>query len=446
MKAKSYLIKLIPALVLPLLFSCELRDELKGPAKAQTGKVELQLLLQEDENAKSILTRLESSAGTDNFFIQILNAQNEVVKEFPSYASLLNNTAGIELPAGDYKVRSASYSGEMEPAALNKPYYWGEKTFTVKANENTVVENVCERLNAIVNVVFGEDFLNVVKPNYAVTLTNNQGVLTLSNGQQGIAYFAPSSFINVAIRATTTDGRDVYKSFTVTNNTGMVRPTDAFEISLGIEEATPSVDPDPNPDPGPDPTDPDPTDPTDPDPTDPTDPKPTPGENTASLEITIDVTMNGRDEDIIITYPDPENPDPGVEVKPGEKPVISGAGTKTYTKAETAGASVKVAISTAEGIQNLNITIDSPFLTPEELGGLGIPQTFDLANLTPELNEGFQALGLIGSTPIKGAKSTSFDISTFIPLLTVDTHRFHISVTDVKGEKSSETLTIIITN
>lgn len=430
MKTNTYLL-LILSLLSWTLFSCEMRDELKNVTKeGPTGKVELHLFLQNEEATGS---RSGATHEVADFVVQILDTNGEIVREFPSYASI----ESIELPAGDYTVRSASYAGEMEEATWNKPFYLGETAFTVKANESIRVDNACTRHSTQIELQLGDDFLNAVLSNYAITLTNKQGVLTLNKDNYGTAYFKPSASINIVIRATTTEGKEVYKSFNVTNSEGMIKPSDNIEISLGAKEAEPSGpnpnpgDPDPNPD-GPDPN--------------PDNPDPVPGGSYGSISITIDVTMNGRDEDIIITYPDQENPDPGEEIpSPGAKPAITGTGTKTFTRATAAGASVKIGITTSSAIQNLMVTIDSPFLTPDELGGLGIPVTFDLANLPSDLNAAFKELGLIGNDPIKGAQSTSFDISTFIALLTVDTHRFHISATDREGQTTSSSLTIIIT-
>ena len=46
---------------------------------------------------------------------------------------------------------------------------------------------------------------------------------------------------------------------------------------------------------------------------------------------------------------------------------------------------VVVDIAASKQIYNLWVEIDSPFLTEEELGGLGIPKKFNLGDLTPAL-------------------------------------------------------------
>ena len=72
-------------------------------------------------------------------------------------------------------------------------------------------------------------------PNYAITLTNNQGVLTLNKDHYGVVYLKPSAALNVVVRATTKEGKDVYKSFNITNEEGMLKPSDELKITFGAE-------------------------------------------------------------------------------------------------------------------------------------------------------------------------------------------------------------------
>lgn len=138
MKKITYILTTVCLVFLMGTMSCEMRDELKGripSGKGETGTFKLELDLKDITKA-SIL-----AVDVSRFAIQILNEQGYVVKEYPSYAAMLEEGVEVVLPVGTYKVRAASYAGEVEEAILNKPYFVGETEFTVKAKETAEVKN-----------------------------------------------------------------------------------------------------------------------------------------------------------------------------------------------------------------------------------------------------------------------------------------------------------------
>ena len=180
--------------------SCEMRDELRHRMPGNTDKeaiggFSLDLLSKE----------IGSRAGNvvDSYVIQIVNANDEVVREYDSYAELQGGENVIELPVGTYKVRSASYAGGEEEASINKPYYFSEKEFSVNAGEVTSLKDTCKLNSVVVNVNYDDSFLDEVEDDYAVTFTNGTGVLTMNRDVNGIAYFRTSPTMLIAVRATT---------------------------------------------------------------------------------------------------------------------------------------------------------------------------------------------------------------------------------------------------
>ena len=125
--------------------SCEMRDELRNRMPGKTdveavGGFSLDLL------SKETATRAENVV--DQYTVQIVNTNGEVVREYDSYTQLQEAGSVIELPVGTYKVRSASYAGDEEEASINKPYYFSEKEFSVNAGEVTNLKDTC-KLNSV---------------------------------------------------------------------------------------------------------------------------------------------------------------------------------------------------------------------------------------------------------------------------------------------------------
>lgn len=423
---------LVSLCILLLFGSCEMRDELKGKNTNVSDKQGAFIL---DLTSKEKSTKAAGGDPVSNYVVQILDTQGEIVKEYPSYAVLQEEAKMVKLPVGTYRVRSASYAGGMEEAALDKPYYLGEKEVTVVPEEVVTVEDTCLLHNVLVKVNFGEDFQQAIDENYAVTLTNGAGVLTLNKEKSGTAYFKPASSMTIAVRATTKNGVEIYKSQVLTGQENeSLKPEDTFEISLGVKDTIPSIKPSPDI-------------PDDPD---------TP--SYGGIAITIDVRMNGQDITIDIPNPgvdptpdpnpDPDpSPDPDPDPSPGPsyaKPTIVGEGFD-IDGILTDPSTVKVNITAEAGVKNLYVTIDSEILSEEVLAVVGLSKSFDLAN-PGEMEEPLRELGLLGNSPIKGAVQVPFDVSAFMGILSQlgepGPHKFHLRVVDAEGNELSKTLTI----
>lgn len=436
MKKITYILTTVCLVFLMGTMSCEMRDELKGripSSKGETGTFKLELDLKDITKA-SIL-----AVDVSRFAIQILNEQGYVVKEYPSYAAMLEEGVEVVLPVGTYKVRAASYAGEVEEAILNKPYFVGETEFTVKAKETAEVKNTCKLDNVVVAVSYGSDFVDAVQDDYVTTLTNGNGVLTLNKEASGYAFFKVAPTMSIAVRATTKNGKDIYKSQTLTGaNSGDLQSEDYFNIKIGVQDTIPSLpDPGPGPEPGPDP--------------DPGD-KPSVGE--PSFEITIDVTMNGREEDIVI--PPPTNPDvkPDPDPNPGDDnlgaPTISGAGT---IEIPPFSGPVQVRISAPNGLKHLYVNISSSsedFSTA--IVSMGLGSQFDLVNpgaLSDVLSNPFpNGIGLLSpGEKLEGKTDFVFDVTEFMVLLPgfgTATHSFQLTVDDGINASVSSVLAVKI--
>ena len=448
-KNRMFISRLFLGICLLGTVSCEMRDELRNRMPGKTdveavGGFSLDLL------SKETATRAENVV--DQYTVQIVNTNGEVVREYDSYTQLQEAGSVIELPVGTYKVRSASYAGDEEEASINKPYYFSEKEFSVNAGEVTNLKDTCKLNSVVVNVNYDESFLSEVEDNYAVTFTNGTGVLTMNKDVNGVAYFRTAPSMLIAVRATTKNGTEVYKAQSMASKDGSsLKPEDKFEINLGIKDTIPA-----NPGTPDNPNNPDNPDNPD-DPNNPDNPDTPDVGGDSHFDITIDVTLNGKDVDITIPSPDQPTPDPDPTQNPDPDPTPDSG--PSYAAPTIVGrgfnlgstlidpTTVQVDITAEAGIANLIVTIDSKALTEEVLGAVGLEKSFDLVN--PGKNEeALKGLGLLGDEPIYGKKSLVFDISSFIELLPLlgdpGPHKFHLKVIDQKGKSSSETLSLIV--
>ena len=110
---------------------------------------------------------------------------------------------------------------------------------------------------------------------------------------------------------------------------------------------------------------------------------------------------------------------------------------------------VKVDVTAEAGIKTFSIDIESPLLTDELLGGLGLAASMELtAPAGAEMAEALADLGFPVGADVAGAVSVSFDISQFVPLIKAlynghekdSNHNFVLTVTDAAGQSVRKTL------
>ena len=107
----------------------------------------------------------------------------------------------------------------------------------------------------------------------------------------------------------------------------------------------------------------------------------------------------------------------------------------------TDGMVAKVDIIAPNGIAHLNVTIESPSLTPDDLKDVGLSDKFDLA-YPGEFSEPLSSLGFPTGDKVINQKSLVFDITPFMGLLGQfpGEHHFIIKVEDNNGETVTATL------
>lgn len=103
-----------------------------------------------------------------------------------------------------------------------------------------------------------------------------------------------------------------------------------------------------------------------------------------------------------------------------------------------------VNLNAPNGIAHVNVTIDSPSLTKEDLIEVGLDSEFDLA-YPGRVEPGLKALGFPVGNDVIGKQTVVFDISQFMGLLTAfkGEHHFILEIIDSNGKAAVATIRLL---
>lgn len=362
---------------------------------------------------------IEEGVNINLFTLQVKDLSGKVIKSWGKYGEFEGQVA---LEEGAYTVEAAS--PVTKDAAFNQPIYKGSSEVSVEATKMMPLNILCTLTNMKVSVICSEAFQREISPDYTIIVSNGKGILAYNDGETRAGFFTVAPLIVQLNGTRASDGAEVIQTLNIND----VAAKDHHIITLNAVETGVTV----------------------------------PG-------ISIDYTTNNKDHNVTIPGEDEEGTVPeedegdggddgggggGVTPPVTQKPTITGNGIGfplTLTDAQASqDPAVDIKITTNNsGISELWVTINSPELTPEVLGVLGIPSSFDLANLTPgsELEGVMRDLGLIGTDPVKGQSAFKVAIGTFMKFLTAGEtgtldHLFEVTVKDGDGNSLTKTLTV----
>lgn len=332
----------------------------------------------------------------------------------------------VTLPVGSYVAR-ASY-GDNAPAAWDAPYFKGETTFEIIADEITdkVEPIVCRLSNVKVTILFDEELQKAMSAGSKVNVKcGDEGSLDFTVADQersGFFAYVENSHTLVAEFDGQVEGFDTREIKTYDN----VAPGNHYRITFRLRSASSSD----------------------------------PGDIDSDLRVDASVEVvdvNGDvnpDDDVLVDDmrpseggDDPTPPGPIVEDAP-EIYCIDADGNKTDAVKldvvnnynEDTPYCLMVTSKADGGITGFVVDIQSPAaaLSPEELRSMGLDGTLDLINAESlGLAQGLTDLSLPYGDEVKGKKSVVFDITGFMPLLSAvgggETHTFKLTVTDANG-------------
>ena len=367
-------------------------------------------------------SRAESTVDVSNFLVTIYDAQSQKVEQW-NYNAMPEI---VSLAVGTYSI--VVTSAETPSNGFDTPYYKGTATCEIKENEVVDVPVItCKLANMLFSVEYDEEFQGKMGEDVVTAITVGENSLEIPYSETRSAYLIAPEGETTSMIVTlkgTIDGESIDYS-------------ERFEsVKIGVHNIikykfAPVSDG-------------------------------SEGDGTLGVAIVVDSSMTGSDEVVgtdpgkepgIDDFPEEGGEDPGDGDGDENAPTIVGSNfnvnafdiTKDVLEVKKgASAQLQVTLTAPNGIAHVYVTIDSETLTKEVLEGVGLTDSFDLAE-PGALEEGLNSLGFPTGDAVVGQTDLLFDITDFTSLLGiygVANHNFIIRLVDQNGLEVTETLKI----
>lgn len=348
-----------------------------------------------------------------DFYLKILQGAS-VVKSYSKYSDVPN---AIELSPGSYKVEAGT-SADAD-AEWDQPIYYGSQEFSVSAGEALSLDLTCTLSNMKVTVTCSEAFNNEISEDFEIAITNGKGTLIFDKTKidAGTSGYFSVGTLTIDLTATRkSTGEEILEHRVIEGGAAK----DHFILNFDAQE-TGSI-------------------------------------SLGDSGITIDYSLNDREEEIIVPGEDEtpvEEPDPG-EPEDEYLPTITGDGIETPVILPQSGSKpekVDIDIETlnSKTIENILVSISGPDGFVEAVNMMGLGGEFSIVDFSDADGEKRKAtlleLGLISEeVQIKGASVYKFSIGGFMDALSIftGTASFKIKVIDSGQKEASATCTIIV--
>ncbi len=428
-----------------LIFSCEMKKDIfgqddKGETEAATedqGLLDLELKPHKEADipeSKGGITGSDVAViDVNEFAVDIWDANGVVVRHYDSYADL-KNEGGLMLPGGNYTIRATL--GDDVNAGFDKPFYSGTDVCEVTPQEVVKVITDCVLSNKKVTFRCSEGFLEEFEEDYSIVVDNSAGALTTNKEEKRVSYLKDTGVLQFTVYATPKSGpRPLVYNYDMSKNE-QVQQYNNILVDLDLVDDTPTTDPD-EPD----------------EPADPGDPvQPADSATVKAPVIKVDISLIEKEyvieipSDFVNAGDSDDNPggheNPGGEAAVAKPTIVGDAGLDISQPIEISGAgnkTVRVKINTPGKLASLKVKITSSTLE-SLLPAVGLTSEFDICD------EGLkETLSKLGLSATKGATSTTFDISSFMPMIAGlggGDYLFTLTAADQSGQKASKTLTI----
>ena len=358
-----------------------------------------------------------------DFYLKILQGAS-VVKSYSKYSDVPN---AIELSPGSYKVEAGT-SADAD-AEWDQPIYYGSQEFSVSAGEALSLDLTCTLSNMKVTVTCSEAFNNEISEDFEIAITNGKGTLIFDKTKidAGTSGYFSVGTLTIDLTATRkSTGEEILEHRVIEGGAAK----DHFILNFDAQE-TGSI-------------------------------------SLGDSGITIDYSLNDREEEIIVPGEDEtpvEEPDPG-EPEDEYLPTIGGNGIEdspiTLSKAASSATDfamtvdVNIATLNSKTIDNILVTISGPESFVDAVNMLGLGGEFSIVDFRDANGEKRKAqlvgLHLIEDpeiAPILGKTNYTFSIGSFMGALGAITQpgnevSFAIKVIDSDNKEASATCTINI--
>lgn len=422
---------LLSGLLLASFSSCEMKNELWGKdpnelSPDESGILDLKPSVKEPVyNGLGTETRASNTdkiivPKVDDLQVKIFNEAQELQDYFESYADYEKESEYM-VKAGTYYVEVST--GENYEVTTDYPYYEAIDTCEVRVKEVVTVNAVCQLQSAIVYLIPSDEFLEACLDDYSITITNGSGIISIGKDDPKIVYVRPGMEATVTIRATEKETQTpVIRTFVLADNEGHVHSQDLFRVEIkDLEEDIIPEEPE-QPDPDPDP---------DPDPEDPT---------AGKFTIKVDMTVNENPVDIVVPSGGGNGGNIGGDGDEGDGGDDGGSEEGVTISGDPS--SGRIVVSAPNGIVSMTVQITS---TNAEFSGIiasmGL-SSFDLANLSPELESVLVDELHVVDGSVKDKTNVNFDVSSLLGMLAPfeGEHHFQITITDSKGNSASTSI------
>jgi hypothetical protein len=362
----------------------------------------------------SEVQKVHTRAGVDvqDFTVQIIK-DGAVVNSY-LYAEM---PSVIELPVGEYTATASL--GDAEGVGFDAPYYKGSTTFIVRENDITEVNTIeCKLSNVKVTIIYSDDLKAAMADDAKVTvLVGENSTLDFGKNETRSGYFGyvensntmVATFSGAVDGVTETNSRvytdvapgthyrityTLHKPGSDPNAAGTIVPGLKVDARVEVVDVNYNYDPED----GDRPTD---------------DSRPNEGDNSG------DNTGGGQ----------------GGDTTTGEGPTVTAQApiSLDILNEVTPSSTVVVNATSETGITVFQVDIISDTLTPEVLTQVKLDSHLDLVN-PGSLEAAIASLGL--PVNVGGAKSVTFDVSSFMSLLAIygdASHEFKLTVGDASG-------------
>lgn len=160
-------------------------------------------LLMDTKNGTDIpvIMKSTSTVDVDTFHIVIKDSKGQPIKQnFDTFAELKREGLPLLLPIGVYMAEASS--GDLPEAAFDSPCYRGQKEFVIEENTVTEVKLHCTHQSIKVSVKYTDNFLNMINPDFKVTVTNSKAELFFSKDETRSGFFTVSQLFTVHVTGT----------------------------------------------------------------------------------------------------------------------------------------------------------------------------------------------------------------------------------------------------
>lgn len=415
------------------LAACTDESPYGGGSDEQTGTILLPGV--EVSNVAEVINESRAVYDVSDFIVDFYRSGETDPYRSKTYSAI---NGAEELPVGKYTLQVRSH--EVQTAEWDNPYFVGSSAeFSIEEGKITEIDPiVCKFSSVKVTVVFGTKLRaqmgNDVK---VVVKAGTGGELTYTPSETRAGYFdAPDGSTTMGATFTGTINGAMETEVTAFSN---IEPGQHRIITYELSDELP------------------------------TPPEPTGSADASGVSLDIqvnDVDLTGNvdpgSEDVLDDEDEPgqlpsldgddDNEDDGDDNNSGgdggddTEPITFGGtlenGKSYYSDALTEAVAI---IYCTSGCQEIEVTINSTFLTKEELTNVGLTDQFKLVSDT-QYAESLGGLGLPCGDQVKDQTTINFDITQFMGLLAVggeSTNVFTLDVTDNDGNSKSLTFTIL---